>query len=241
MDAWNELMSAFGVSEGGSNPLIMFFEFLVSVIENLLGVLIPIVTFLVTMFIPQITFVINLISSWVKIFRGLFDLVVAFFGALFSGNWDNFGKAAMDAFKLIGNGALGLFNGMGNFFIDMINNMIDGVNGISKNLKEGTGGVINFGEIPKIPRLALKLAKGGTVMPSPGGSLVNLAEAGKPEKVVPLDSQGLSAGDRQVLKALKSGGGGGINIQINGAEMDKNELAAEVSRRLAFQMRKGAI
>jgi hypothetical protein len=68
---------------------------------------------------------------------------------------------------------------------------------------------------------------------------VNVAEAGKPEKVVPLDSEGLSAGDRKVLEALNSSTG--INIQINGAEMDKNELAAEVSRRLAFQMRKGAI
>jgi hypothetical protein len=68
---------------------------------------------------------------------------------------------------------------------------------------------------------------------------VNVAEAGKPEKVVPLDSEGLSAGERKVLEALNNSTG--ISIQINGAEMDKNELAAEVSRRLAFQMRKGAI
>jgi hypothetical protein len=37
------------------------------------------------------------------------------------------------------------------------------------------------------------------------------------------------------------GGGGGVNMTINASpDMDVSALAAEVSRRLAFQMRKGA-
>jgi phage-related protein len=239
IDAWNRLMAAFGVGQGGSNPLVMFFEALVKILEVLLSVLIPIITTIVTMFIPQITFLIDLVASWVKIFRGLYDIVTAFFTALFTWNWDKFGEVAGKAFKDIGNAALGLFNGIANFFVDMINNIIKGINDISTNIKDASGGTINFGKIPTLPHVNLHLAKGGVVMPSPGGSLVNVAEAGKPEKVVPLDSEGLSAGDRKVLDALNSRSG--INIAINGADMDKNELAAEVSRRLAFQMRKGAI
>jgi len=81
------------------------------------------------------------------------------------------------------------------------------------------------------------------VMPSAGGSIVNIAEAGKPEKVVPLDSQGFSKGDRAVIEAVKGGGGGAtVNMTINASEgMDVRELADEVSRRLAFAMRKGSI
>jgi hypothetical protein len=76
-------------------------------------------------------------------------------------------------------------------------------------------------------------------MPSPGGSLVNVAEAGRPEKVVPLDANGLSAGDKAVLSAVQ--GGNGINITVNASPgMDVNALATEVGRKLAFQMRKGA-
>jgi hypothetical protein len=100
---------------------------------------------------------------------------------------------------------------------------------------------VTIGVIPKVklPRLA----EGGVVSPSPGGSLVNVAEAGKPERIEPLDADGLSKRDRALMKELSNGGGGGSNITVivnPGPDMDIKELAAEVSRRLAFTMRKGA-
>jgi len=48
-----------------------------------------------------------------------------------------------------------------------------------------------------------RMATGGIVMPSPGGSIVNVAEAGQPEAIIPLDRLG------------KMGGGTTNNYSIN--------------------------
>jgi hypothetical protein len=172
------------------------------------------------------------VAMWDGVVKGLGG-AIKWFGDMFKGVWDGI----VGFFKGIVNGLIGMFEGFINF-------VIDGLNGFLGPMKDAINGVMKFLGIPltfsAIGKVSIpRLADGGVVMPSAGGSLVNVAEAGKPEKVVPLDSEGLSAGDRKVLEALNSSTG--INIQINGAEMDKNELAAEVSRRLAFQMRKGAI
>jgi hypothetical protein len=87
----------------------------------------------------------------------------------------------------------------------------------------------------RIPRLA----DGGTVMPSVGGSLVNVAEAGRPERIEPLDENGLSKRDKVLIAAL--GGNSGINITVNpSAGMNERDLADMVSRRIAFEIRKGS-
>jgi hypothetical protein len=85
-----------------------------------------------------------------------------------------------------------------------------------------------------------KLALGGTVYPSSGGTMVTVAEAGRPERIEPLNPNGLS--DRDIALINQMGGGSGINITVNPAPgMDEKELAAAVSRQLAFEMRKGTI
>jgi len=85
-----------------------------------------------------------------------------------------------------------------------------------------------------------KLALGGTVYPSRGGTLVTVAEAGRPERIEPLDSNGLSDRDKALISQM--GGGQGISIVVNPAPgMDEKELATAVSRQLAFEMRKGTI
>jgi len=52
----------------------------------------------------------------------------------------------------------------------------------------------------KIPRLA----NGGVVMPRPGGVLANIAEAGKPEAVIPLDRMGSLGGNTYVININKA-------------------------------------
>ena len=92
----------------------------------------------------------------------------------------------------------------------------------------------------RIPRLA----KGGTVMPTPGGVIANIAEAGRPERVEPLDPDGLSKRDKAMIALLagKQGGGQGMTFNIYPSQgMDERELAEMVSRKIAFMMRKGAI
>jgi phage-related protein len=149
----------------------------------------------------------------------------------------------VDFFKNFINGAIGLFEGFVNFILSGVNMIIKALNSLSVKIPDWVpfvGGQTWGLNIPLIPPLSIpRLANGGVVMPSPGGSLVNVAEAGRPEKVVPLDANGLSAGDKAVLAAVQ--GGNGINITVNGSPgMDVNALAAEVGRKLAFQMRKGA-
>lgn len=100
----------------------------------------------------------------------------------------------------------------------------------------------DFGVNLKIPKLAM----GGVVRPSPGGggTLAMIAEAGRAERVEPLDSNGLSERDKAMIKMLSGDGGKGgttINMTINPAPgMDEVALAKLVSRQLGFELRKGA-
>jgi len=98
-------------------------------------------------------------------------------------------------------------------------------------------------KISPIPKLKLpRLAAGGVVSPSAGGSMVTVAEAGRPERVEPLDQNGLSKRDKVLIDKLSGGGAGGINITVNPSQgMDEHELAANISRILGFQLRAGGI
>jgi hypothetical protein len=94
---------------------------------------------------------------------------------------------------------------------------------------------------PKIPRISIaSFADGGVVFPQDGGVLARVAEAGKPERIEPLDPNGLSARDKALIDRL-SGPGTTVNITVNPSEgMDERELAAIVSRQIAFATRRGA-
>jgi ABC-type transporter Mla subunit MlaD len=85
--------------------------------------------------------------------------------------------------------------------------------------------------IPKIPGLSAnmagrstildqlrspyKLAAGGLISPSSSGTLALLAEAGRAERVTPLDSNGFTPAERQILAALQGDSSEkDINIQV---------------------------
>ncbi len=97
------------------------------------------------------------------------------------------------------------------------------------------GGTVGF---PRIPNFA----EGGIVKPSAGGTIARIGEAGKSERVEPLDAQGLSVRDRAIIAQLSGGSNGAqINMTINASPgMDERELAAIVSRQLNYEMRRGA-
>jgi hypothetical protein len=134
--------------------------------------------------------------------------------------------------------------------------LTDGLSSALTFIAKGINGVINyingliedFNRIPFIPNIPkitfkipipVKLAKGGVVPATQGGMLATIGEAGRPERVEPLDPDGLSKRDKAMIQLLS--GGGGVNITVNPAPgMDERELAAMVSRQLAFQLRKGA-
>ena len=141
----------------------------------------------------------------------------------------------------IASAARGMWDGIKNAFRDALNWIINGWNKLQFKIPGFKIGPIGYNGftlgLPPIPTLA----KGGTVMPSAGGTLAQIGEAGRAERVEPLDPNGLSKRDKAMIETLAGGKGSGINITINpSAGMDERELASIVSRQIAFQLRKGA-
>jgi hypothetical protein len=93
---------------------------------------------------------------------------------------------------------------------------------------------------PKTGKPITSHAKGSTIYPSYGGSLVRVAEAGRPERIEPLAPNGLSKRDVAIIEKLSGGVGGGVTIHVHGTpKMDVNELADVVGRKISFQLGRG--
>ena len=136
--------------------------------------------------------------------------------------------------------ASGLFNGIREAFRGALNWVIDKWNSLSFTLPS----ISAFGKtiggatlrVPQIPRFAM----GGIVQPSAMGTLGVIGEAGRPERIEPLDPDGLSKRDKAMINML-AGPGKGVTVNVYpSAGMDERELAAIVSRQLSYAMRKGA-
>jgi len=146
--------------------IIGLFTFLAPIFINIAGIIaktiIPIVGFLIQVFTGLITNITNIGDTFKAVFNG----VASFF-------------------KGIVNTLIGLVQGLVNFWIKAINGIINGINLVAGPIGSIIGKDIKINTIPElnIPRLA----KGGLVMPQQGGVLANIAEAGKPEVVIPLD------------------------------------------------------
>lgn len=185
-------------------------------------------------------------DAWKKTTENIgkgWDQIIGFF--------KNLGPNLGNIFKGIINTIIGFWEGLVNNIITGFNNgILAGINSIKINIpqwiRDGAAKIgltlpANIGfNLPKIAKYKIpRLAEGGIVMPSPGGTLAQIAEAGRPERVEPLDANGLSKRDYAMIDALKETGSG-INITVNPSPgMDERELAELVSRRIAFEIRKG--
>ena len=175
----------------------------------------------------------------------LFKTIVGVFIGIFTGKWGTALDGLRGGLKSFQSFFGNVISGLIAPFRGLINGIINAWNGIAGKFKIDIpkwvpvigGQTYSFKTIPNIPAFA----KGGTVMPSAGGTLAQIGEAGRPERVEPLDPDGLSKRDKAMIEMLSGGKGSGINITINpSAGMDERELASIVSRQIAFQLRKGA-
>jgi phage-related protein len=188
----------------------------VELLDDALIALIPVITELVAAFLPLLQSVlpilVNLLTDLViPTIKTLGSIVVQVFGGAakfigealgntmtvlttfaksFEGVWTGIGKFL----KGIINGMLGLIQGLVNGVIDGVNTLIKALNKIQFTVPSwipGIGGA-SFGfAIPELGKIRIpQLAEGGIVMPQPGGTLANIAEAGRPEAVIPLDRMG---------------------------------------------------
>ena len=217
-----------------------FAVFIGEVLATAIEVIMPIIMRLVN------DYLMPMIEFW----SAIIELVGEFAKALMTGDWDKFGEIFMGILRKIAQALVDLFTGAGNIIVDVINwavkEFFNGIGGgIADLINTFSGGSINLKtnppQIPHIPKWTVPaFADGGIVYPSSGGTLARVAEAGRPERIEPLHPNGLS--DRDIAIIQQMGGGQGINITVNPAPgMDEKELAAAVSRRLAFEMRKGTI
>jgi murein DD-endopeptidase MepM/ murein hydrolase activator NlpD len=121
--------------------------------------------------------------------------------------------------------------------------------GYSDSTGHSTGNHLHFELKPSSSTISamsahgVKLAKGGVVAPSAGGTMALLAEAGQHERVTPLDAEGFTPAERRMLEALESslgGGGGGDTYNVHPTPgMNETALADLVLRRVAWNRRRG--
>jgi phage-related protein len=112
------------------------------------------------------------------------------------GLWDGFASFISGIWEAVAATIQGAFEGIKGWIND---NIIGPVNDTIGSLNKLPGP-----DVPSIPYLA----KGGIVSPAAGGTLAMIAEAGRPERVEPLDSRGLSKRDYEMLRAVGGTGGG---------------------------------
>jgi phage-related protein len=233
------------------------------VIQLLLGILIPIIGGLIKIIVTVAGIIIAVLAKAFEIVAPFITAVVTVLGKIveaivkfvtpaiqgFSSFFMGVFKGISDFFKGIANGLIGFFEGFINFAIRGVNNLISAINTLKFTVPDWVpiigGQSVGF-NLPKIPEIRLpRLAEGGIVAARPGGMLAQIAEAGRAERVEPLDSSGLSVRDRAMIELLSkkepSGLEGNINISVYPAEgMNESELATKISRVLALQLRKGA-
>jgi hypothetical protein len=199
------------------------------------------------------------------LFVGAIDLLgesIAFVITLFKGLWKLFTGNPIEGLKII-LGGLGTFivNNFKNIWnnvknalsnIPVFNSLLTGAQTIFRNIASlwnNTLGKIKFTTPSWLPLIGgkgfafptINLAEGGIIPPTPGGTIARIGEAGRPERVEPLDPDGLSKRDKAMIQLLAGSGAGKSNV-INvypSQGMNESELASIISRQIAFQLRRG--
>ena len=266
---WSSLQTLFDQLFGGDG-IGGILTTLQPITDWILGVLAPIMGGAIALIIDIIKTAVDLLSSLIGTIMNGIKPIISGIMDLFSGK---LGPGLAKIFGGIGILILGIFEGIVNSVIAAVNFVLSIINNIAKAigtgpigqfLKSVSGGAIDLTKVSmkvdyvkwtdtanknlmanasKALPVRPKLAAGGVVYPSPGGTMVTVAEAGRPERVEPLNPNGLSERDIAIINKLSGGTAGRqISITVNpSAGMDERALAHEVSRQLAFEIRRGGV
>jgi phage-related protein len=158
-------------------PLLDVFNAIVPVVMSLLEAFMP---FIEKLLPPLLDLFMALLDPLIQLLDAVLPLLIPIietFGNTLTWLLDNVIGPVIDG-----------ISGLVGWFADLL-----GLGGKKVNVSATMSGAIN----------APKLAKGGIVMPRPGGTLATIGEAGQAEAVIPLDK-------------LKGMGGNGVNVTIQG-------------------------
>lgn len=176
------------------------------------------------------------LSSAYESIKTKFNEIIDFVGTLkdkIAAKASNMWNGIKDSFKSAINFVISKWNDL-SFGLKLPNSIF----GISLGPLAGKGFTLDTPNIPE-------LARGGIVAATPGGVLARIGEAGRPERVEPLDPSGMSKRDKalidQMIKSRGGGSGEGIVFNIYPSQgMNEIELANMISRKVAWNMRIGA-
>ena len=190
--------------------------------------------------------VITAVIGIISFFANLVRTIMLGVRAIFTGEFDKIG----DAWDTTVQGLIDIFRGAFRIIAGIIRAVLEAIRAVWNSFAALLtiklpawlgGGTFSLPKIPPLPPFATPFARGGTVFPQPGGILAQIGEAGRPERIEPLDPDGLSKRDKAMIDRL-TGGGAGATINVYPSPgMDERELANLVSRKLAYQMRRGSV
>lgn len=166
-----------------------------------------------------VSVVVGIVSGFAGAISGALRGVVAAFTAPFEAAWAavsgivNRIKGLVDSAVGVVNAGLAPAKALWNAFANTWNSISISLPKIDIPLGPTIGGG-SIG-LPKLPNLAA----GGTVWPQNGGVLAVLAEAGRPERITPLGTDEMTAGERQtvaLLEAIRRLLAAGTTVEIDG-------------------------
>jgi hypothetical protein len=210
--AWLAIQAIFKVVTGEATLAQMGFN--AALIANPIGLVIAAVAALVAGLIWFFTQTKLGQQIW-STFTSFLTSTMKATGAALGQAWD----AIQSSFTAVFGFMRDMFNGWINGIIGGINSIISAANAALSIIGKVTGGAVSV-SIPKVP----KLAEGGIIPATPGGRLVQVAEAGQAEAVIPLSKLG------------SVGGGSGATINYYAAPNDS--ISAEAKLVAAVQRAK---
>jgi len=225
-EAVSNLAATFtGTLKGAFDQINSAIERVAPSIGGISGVFKTLGDFLGRFIVPIFSFIlVNAIKGVATVISTLITVVGRLISA-FSG----IAGVVKKAFDLV----IGVIRGAINFLINIWNSTLGKLKITLPKIGPFGGGTIGFPTIPNF-------AEGGTVYPSGEGTLARVAEAGRPERIEPLDPDGLSKRDKAMIKLLSGEKGAGMTVNVYPSPgMDETELASLVSRQIAFSLRRG--